>query len=220
MSKGRPAPRSATKEQPEATPPPRRTQAERRAATQKALLDATILALRELGYAKTTTTEIVARAGVSQGALFKYYPTKEALLSAAAEALCASLFPRFRSAMKSHKHGDDAVEQAIRGLWTVFKTDEVRVLHELYAAAPKEPALMNALAPVLETHQRNILEQSRAMFPELAALPGFETAVQLVLTTMTGAALMLFAGPDPPREKAQLGALVALARAALMFARS
>ncbi len=208
---------TAPKKLASASPPARRTQAERRAATQRALLDATILTLRELGYAKTTTTEIVARAGVSQGALFKHYPTKEALLSAAAEALCASLFPRFRAAMKGGKKGDDAVEQAIRGLWPVFKTDEVRVLHELYAAAPTEPGLKKALIPVLQAHRSNILDQSKSMFPELAELPGFEGAVELVLTTMTGAAIMLFAGKDLAREKALLEGLVAVARGALMF---
>lgn len=194
--------------------PARRTQADRRATTRKALLDATILSLRELGYAKTTTTEITARAGVSQGALFKHFASKEALLSAAAEALCASLFPKFRASMRAARGAKDPVARALQGLWTIFKTDEVRVLHELYAAAPTEPALRAALLPILATHRTNIQDEARSLFPELAALPNFETAVDFVITAMQGAAIVLFAGQDRVREEAFLDGLALLVRSA------
>lgn len=196
----------------------RRTQSERRASTQAALLEATLQTLRELGYAKTTTTEIVARAGVSQGALFRYYPTKEALLSAAATALCASLFPRFRAAMRANKKGADPVEQGIRGLWRIFKTDEVRVLHELYAAAPTEPGLKSALLPVLVAHRAQTLDVAKELFPGLAVSPMFEAAADLVLAAMTGAALMLLGESDRKREEAFIDSLVGSTRVALALA--
>jgi AcrR family transcriptional regulator len=196
----------------------RRTQSERRASTQAALLEATLQTLRELGYAKTTTTEIVARAGVSQGALFRYYPTKEALLSAAATALCASLFPRFRVAMQTKKKGADPIEQGIRGLWRVFKTDEVRVLHELYAAAPTEPGLKKALLPVLAAHRVQTLDVAKELFPGLALSPHFEAAADMVLATMTGAVLMLLGDTDRKREEAFLDSLVGSTRIALTIA--
>lgn len=174
--------------------------------------------LKELGYAKTTTTEIVARAGVSQGALFRYFPTKEALLSAAATALCASLFPRFRAAMRASKKGSDSIEQGIRGLWRVFKTEEVRVLHELYAAAPTEPQLKEALLPVLVAHRAHTFEVARELLPGLAHAPEFEAAADLVLATMTGAALMLLGDTDRQREEAFLMWLVGSTRIALASA--
>src|SRR5260370_2151944 len=62
---------------------PRRTQAERTAATRGALLDATFDSIVELGYGATTTTEVAHRAGVSLGALLHHFPTKAELLSAA-----------------------------------------------------------------------------------------------------------------------------------------
>lgn len=174
--------------------------------------------LRELGYARTTTTEIVARAGVSQGALFRYYPTKEALLSAAASALCASLFPRFRAAMRSRKKGADTAEQVLRGLWRVFKSDEVRVLHELYAAAPNEPALKQALVPVLAVHRAQTFDLARELLPELASSPHFEAAADIVLAAMTGAALMTLGESDRKREEAFLDSLLGSARLALALA--
>lgn len=203
---------------PLAPPLARRTQSERRASTQSALLEAAVRTLRELGYARTTTTEIVARAGVSQGALFRYYPTKEALLSAAAATLCASLFPRFRAAMQARKKGIDPIEQGIRGLWRVFLTDEVRVLHELYAAAPNEPGLKQALLPVLVAHRAQTFELARELLPGLASSPQFEAAADLVLAAMTGAALMTLGERDRKREDAFLESLVGSARVALAFA--
>ncbi len=196
------------------TEPARRTQADRRATTRKALLDATVECLTAVGYAKTTTTEIATRAGLSQGALFKHFPTKEALLSAAAAELCAATFPKFRHAMRSHRAGKDPIERALRGLWSVFKTDEVRVLHELYTAAPTEPALRAALIPVLQKHHENILEEGKSLFPDLGALASYDVAVAFVVTAMQGAALTLFVGEDKKREKAFLDGLGLLVRAA------
>jgi AcrR family transcriptional regulator len=199
------------------SPPVRRTQADRRATTRKALLEATVECLIAVGYAKTTTTEIATRAGVSQGALFKHFPTKEALLSAAAAELCAATFPKFRHAMRSHRAGKDPIERALRGLWSVFKTDEVRVLHELYTAAPTEPALRAALIPVLRKHRENVLDEGKLLFPDLGALASYDTAVDFVVTAMQGAALVLFVGEDKKREKAFLDGLGLLVRAAPML---
>jgi AcrR family transcriptional regulator len=192
----------------------RRTQADRKATTRRALLDATVQSLVDLGHAKTTTSEIVARARVSQGALFKHFATKEALLSAAAEELCASLFPKFRRAMRTHRSGKDPIERAIRGLWSVFETEEVRVLHELYAAAPTEPALREALSPIVANHRQHILDEARSLFPDLAGVPTFERSVEIVIAAMQGTAMMLFAGRHHSRERAILEGLAYVIRAA------
>src|SRR5437868_11199266 len=70
-----------------ASPSARRTNAERSAATQTRLLDATIECLVELGWAGTSTTEVVRRAGVSRGAQVHHFPAKEDLVLAAIEHL-------------------------------------------------------------------------------------------------------------------------------------
>src|SRR5215207_7287470 len=59
---------------------PRRTQAERRAATRRALLDATLDVLAEVGYSNLTTGHVVARAGVTRGAQAHYFATKADLV--------------------------------------------------------------------------------------------------------------------------------------------
>src|SRR3954447_12839818 len=68
---------------------PRRTQAQRSAATVDALLDATIECLVEDGYANTTTSRVAERAGVSRGAHLHHFQTRSALVAAAVERLSA-----------------------------------------------------------------------------------------------------------------------------------
>jgi AcrR family transcriptional regulator len=60
---------------PSARPAERRRQADRRAETIQALLDATIDTITALGYHRATAAEICTRAGVSQGALFHHFPS-------------------------------------------------------------------------------------------------------------------------------------------------
>lgn len=48
--------------------------------TKQKILESTIEAISEKGYAPTTTKEIAKRAGVSEGTIFKYYGSKQDLL--------------------------------------------------------------------------------------------------------------------------------------------
>src|SRR5688572_1329248 len=66
---------------PEAARAPR-TQQQRRDETRRALLDAAIESLIEVGFARTTTLEVQRRADVSRGALLHHFPSKAELLVA------------------------------------------------------------------------------------------------------------------------------------------
>src|SRR6185503_20711778 len=83
---------------PSQPPQARRTQQARRAATQGALLDATLDALVELGYGATTTLEVERRAGVSRGARIHHFPTKALLLASAVDYLYEHLGDHYEQA--------------------------------------------------------------------------------------------------------------------------
>lgn len=55
----------------------------RSAASVEAILEATIQVLLQVGKERLTTTRVAARAGVSVGTLYQYFPNKSALLQAA-----------------------------------------------------------------------------------------------------------------------------------------
>jgi AcrR family transcriptional regulator len=98
----------------------RRSQQERRDETQRRLLEATLACLTELGYARTTTPEIVKLAGVSQGALFKHYPSKAELLSASIEHLFTQLVAGYEQSFELLPRGEATADAAFDLLWSLF----------------------------------------------------------------------------------------------------
>src|SRR4051794_696858 len=78
---------------------PRRSQAERRADSRQRLLDAALACLAEAGYARTTFAAVLARAGLSNGAMWRHFPSK-AQLFLAAVAETADLAPGRRALLK------------------------------------------------------------------------------------------------------------------------
>ena len=71
-----------------AAPKRRQARGERRIAE---LLDAAGQVFAESGYSATTTNAIAARAGVSPGTLYQYFPNKDAMADALAEKFAAQL---------------------------------------------------------------------------------------------------------------------------------
>ena len=65
----------------------RRTHAERRAATRRALLDAARVLFAGKGYAAVTVEEVVRAAGVTRGALYHHFEDKRLLLRAVVEEI-------------------------------------------------------------------------------------------------------------------------------------
>ena len=71
--------------------PLRRTQAERTAETRRRILDAVVESIAELGFQRTTATEIAKRAGVTWGAVQHHFGAKGGIL----EAVLEDTFERF-----------------------------------------------------------------------------------------------------------------------------
>ena len=168
---------------------PRRTQAERRAATRERLLEASVRCLETLGYSRTTTTEVCRLAGVSQGALFKHFPTKAALMSAAAAYLFAGLVTDYRRQFARLPSGDARFPAAIDLLWSLFETTRMHAAFELYVAARTDPELARNLRSVAAEHHRNLHALARDLFPDVGHIPRFDALVDLVIAAFQGAAL-------------------------------
>jgi AcrR family transcriptional regulator len=198
----------------------RRSQATRRADTRRRLLEAAIECLVALGYARTTTTEVCARAGVSQGALFKHFATKAELVSAAAEHLFASLVADYRAAFAARARDTDRAAAAVELLWSIFQQPRLAAAFELYLAARTDPDLSARLAPVASTHADNLRREARALFPEAARRhPDFEPLIDLVVGALQGEAMAPTLG-DPLRAERLRAYLARLARAVLAPTRS
>lgn len=146
--------------------PARRTQRDRRDATIERLVDATISALIEVGYHRTSINEICSRAGVSHGGLFRHFATRldlvEAAYRTAAAGQLAVFIERFDDELvdTARARGDDVLEWALRELQRVTSEAPATVLHELHAAARTDEELRRRIAPLLIDHLHQVHDKA------------------------------------------------------------
>jgi AcrR family transcriptional regulator len=194
---------------------PRVPQQDRSRATRRRLLDAAIWCLVRFGYAGTTTTRVCGRAGVSQGALFKHFPSKELLLGATVEHLYARMVRDYERTVAGVTLGEDRVGTAIRLLWKTFSTPAFHASLELIVAARTDPALKKALRPVLVRHAENLNRAACELFPSAASPYELQTIVGLILATMQGTSAGDIVREDPEWQESMLSYLERIARTTL-----
>lgn len=175
---------------------PRTPQQARSVASRARLLDATIACLIERGHAGTTTTEVAKLAGLSQGALYKHFPSKASLMGAAAERLFAQLIEGYQRAFEglADEAIDDVEERlsaALAMLWELFRSPPLAAAIELYVAARTDAELATTLEPILAQHTENIRLEAERLFPELAGHPHLSSLVAGTMSLMQGAALIM-----------------------------
>lgn len=126
----------------EALEKPRRTQAQRSEAMRTRLIEATLQCLETDGYAGTTVTKIVEAAQVSRGAPVHHFPSKAALIAAAAEHLMRKIYVQLGVAMRHLDESEDKLTELIMISWKqVFGTTENTVILELIVASRRDEEL-------------------------------------------------------------------------------
>jgi AcrR family transcriptional regulator len=193
----------------------RRTQAERRAATRAALLDAAIECLVEYGYAKTTTRRIAEVAGVTRGALQHHFASKAELLGELAgyvrakwmSEMFAEGMPSTRSIRKRH-------ELMLDRAWRIYRGTPFTALLELGIGARTDPELLQHTAATHDEIGRWSAITAPILFPEHAERPQIVPLVASAQATMRGLALVGLVGdadPDPmwPITRAHILAMFA-----------
>ncbi len=185
---------------------PRRTQAERREETRRALLDATVEALTELGYARTTTLEVQKRSSLSRGALLHHFPSKAELIVEAVHYMAELRGAEIRRLAAELPEGGDRIDRVIDLLWESFSGPLFTVSLELRVAARTDPELRAPLADEERRLRREILSLARELFgPETAAQPEFGSALELTLNLLIGAAMTSMLLPRHPHFAGLLG---------------
>lgn len=178
---------------------PRLTKAERGAAMRVRLLDATIDCLVELGWAGTSTTEVVRRAGVSRGAQVHHYPSKEDLVLASIEHLLIRREQEYTAAFDALPVERRTPAEAFELLWTQCFGPSFDAWLELAVAARRSPALQERFVDVERRFAETTTDRFQALFPrefgdrELATI-----AMRLTFSVLDGLALGRIAGvPEP-----------------------
>lgn len=168
----------------------RRTQEERSAATRERLLDATIECLVELGYAGTTTTEVVRRAGVSRGAQVHHFPTKAELVEHAIVHLARKRREELRHELDIATPNGDRFSLAVDLLAKSFSGPLFYAAMELVVAARTDEDLRPAVRAIERDAEQGIREFVAEVFgPEATRRKAFRDALEMTIRLTAGIAM-------------------------------
>jgi AcrR family transcriptional regulator len=154
---------------------------------QTRLVDATITALIEEGYARTTASEVCARAGVTRGALHHHFASLSALYAAALERLYGDLTAGHAP---SPVRDRAALPALVRRMADVTQRREFKAIIEIWLAARNDPELRVEVAPAIE-RLSEIFDPAAnpALARRIGASPKAAAFYALVLEATIGMAL-------------------------------
>jgi len=188
-----------------------RTQQQRREETIARLLDASIDTIIEVGYARASAAVIAKRAQVSDGALFRHFPTMGDFMAATAHEVMRRQLDLFTKQVAEIPADKPALEAALTILRDVTGNPTNTVMYELLVAARTDEKLRATLQDVLTEYAANIYDIARALpgadqFPEET----FAALVAILTNTFDGAALVRPVLPQPDIEAKRIQVLAAL----------
>ena len=187
-----------------------RRKAEQSEATRRLLLDVARELFAERGYAGTATEEIVARAGVTRGALYHQFRDKEDLFLAVYEEVEFELAQKIVDGLRTRiTSGADAWEQ-------------IRAGNEAFLDACLDPAvqriaLLDAPSVLGAASRREINQYGLGLIRrglEMAIEQGLiesqpiEPTAHLLRAVLNEAALLLARSPDSGAARPEIGAAV------------
>lgn len=189
-----------------------RKQAERRQETIAQLMDATIACLIKLGYTRTTTQAIASEAGLSQGAIFRHFQSRQDVLIAAAQVLSDRLQQAFEARLvevtASSATQAEVVRHALRTMGEVISSPEQMAWFELQLAARTDQALCDAFRPIFARNQHSNIELAKRLLPDLIdGLPMASEIVQLLIHVFHGVRMDAHVDQDPTRQAQMVATL-------------
>jgi AcrR family transcriptional regulator len=190
------------------TSPVELTRREKRTVDSRArILEAAVECLVEEGFSGASTLAIQAKAGVSRGRLLHHFPSREALLVAAAEHLAGERVRDATERIDTELAGDghagaDRIARVVEFMWLTFHEPHFWAAVELWTAARTNDGIAVALLPN-ERRLGGVIRASvdRMWGPETVGHPRYAQLRELLLTSMRGVALVYaFDRRDPRRD--------------------
>jgi len=176
-------------------------QAQKSASTRNLIIEAAIECFIKLGYARTTTTAIAERAGLSRGAMLHHFPSKIDIVRAAVEHLHAKRLRAFRkSAMRAVQAGD-RVQQSVEAYWAHAKHPMFVAFFELSVAARTDPELAAILRPAQEAFEREWHRTAQELYPDWTKGEEFDLALDLSHYLLEGMAISFLVHKETERDK-------------------
>ncbi|WP_169449504.1 TetR/AcrR family transcriptional regulator [Oceanobacter kriegii] len=122
------------------------------------ILLATQEVIAEYGFARASTVEIAKRADLSQGGLFKRFPSKDTLVAAMvfyteAKARSAALQSLEQNVLNASIH--TRADRIVRDYWQFIQTSEFKAVDAVWHEISVNPQLRMAMTPVFEFNHRS-----------------------------------------------------------------
>jgi len=180
------------------------------------LLEATVESLLEVGYSRTSTIEVAARAGVSRGAQLHHYPTKKKLVAAAVRHILGMRLEAFRVAFAKLPEGADRFTAAVDLLWEGASSEAFYAWLELLVAARTDASLRKTIVDTQKEFSEQVQATFRQFFsPTREHNNPFDVAPVFALSLMQGLALQRIVDGQDQRIQMCLQVLKALASGTL-----
>lgn len=188
-----------------------RTQQQRREETVARLLDASIDTIIEVGYARASASVIARRAKVSDGALFRHFPTMSDFMAATAHEVARRQLELGSKLLAQIPAEQPPLHAVLTILRDIAGSDTNTVWHELMVAARTDEKLRGTLQTVLAEYVENIYQTAKlAPGAEQISEDAFAAVLAVVLNTFDGAAIVRRVLPQPELEDSRITLLTAL----------
>ena len=194
-----------------------RTQQQRREETIARLLDASIETIIEFGYARTSAALIAKRAEVSDGAIFRHFPTMGDFMAATAHEAGRRQLEAAAKRIAEIRTAKPTLEDVLTIMRDLTVNSTNTVLYELAVAARTDESLRDALQGVMTAYMMKIYEEVRtALADDVEEIGEANFAIQLALAvnTFDGAAVFSHVLTHPEIEERRIPALMSLLNAA------
>ncbi len=165
------------------------------------LLEACVECLVEVGFARTSTTLVSERAGVSRGAQLHHFPTKNALVVAAVEHVALTRAVELRGALASIPATSSRTRDVLAALADHVTSGIFTAALELWVASRTDPALLAAVGPLEQRVGRETHRLAVAALGVDESLPGARELVQATLDLVRGLGLAGTISDDAQRRE-------------------
>jgi AcrR family transcriptional regulator len=185
-------------------PRPRRTQAERRAATRGALLDAALDCLVEDGYVNFTTRRVAERAGVSQGTQQHYFASKTDFVVEAMRHATQQITDDVLRRVDIRALYDPAEqEELLDQLWSIHRSPAFKAFLELWIAARTDVELRRNMRKLEREITQTVDKATQALLSgaDAGSAPRILAFIDFGLATLRGYALLSPVVPNAELER-------------------
>ncbi|TCP49378.1 TetR family transcriptional regulator [Tamaricihabitans halophyticus] len=184
----------------------RRTNAERRAASRSAVLDATVKAIVSYGYQGATSARIAELSGFTRGAQKYHFKNKAEMVAEALVHLHENLMQSTLAAFE--KSAEDGLFAVLEALWASFQDDVFTAAAELRVAARIDVELKTRLVAAEQQIGRRIRVLMMETLDDGQHSPERLRAIgDHIVNVMRGMASQSALYPNPDREQRQLRVL-------------